>query len=85
MNLDRAFISDIQHIIAGARERAVRSVNFERVVMYWQIGQRIVEEEQQGQARAEYGTSLIKSLAETLVPEHGSGFSVRQFCYRTLF
>jgi predicted nuclease of restriction endonuclease-like (RecB) superfamily len=78
MNLDRAFISDIQRIIAGARERAVQSVNFERVAMYWQIGQRIKEEEQQGEERAEYGTSLIKSLAETLEPQHGSGFSARQ-------
>lgn len=78
MKLHKNLISDIQNIIANARERAVRSVNFERVMMYWQIGQRIVEEEQQGEERAEYGTSLIKSLAETLEPEHGSGFSVRQ-------
>ena len=85
MNLDRAFISDIQRIIAGARERAVRSVNFERVVMYWQIGQRIVEEEQQGEARAEYGTSLIKSLSKQLTPEHGSGFSVRNLEMMRLF
>lgn len=48
MNLDSTFISDIRQIIDSARNKAVRSVNFERVVMYWQIGQRIVEEEQQG-------------------------------------
>lgn len=46
--------------------------------MSWQIGQRIFEEEQQGEERAEYGTSLIKSLAETLEPEDGSGFSEHQ-------
>jgi len=78
MKIDKSFLSDILHIIDSARERAVRSVNFERVAMYWQIGQRIVEEEQQGEERAEYGISLIKSLAETLEPQLGSGFSARQ-------
>ncbi len=50
--------------------------------MYWNIGRRIFEEEQQGKARAEYGSYLIKRLAERLEPEYGSGFGVRQlkFC-----
>lgn len=46
--------------------------------MYWHIGQRIFEEEQHGEDRAEYGTYLIKSLSEELQPEFGSGFSYRQ-------
>ncbi|MWB93103.1 DUF1016 family protein [Flavobacterium sp. GA093] len=46
--------------------------------MYWNIGKRIFEEKQQGKERAEYGTYLIKYLAEQLQPEYGSGFSVRQ-------
>lgn len=78
MNLSKSILSDIQFIIAQAREKAVRSVNFERVVMYWKIGERIFEEEQQGEQRAEYGTYLIKSLAESLEPEYGTGFSARQ-------
>lgn len=71
-------IQDIQGIITQARERAVRSVNFERVMMYWQIGKRIFEEDQQGEERAEYGTYLIKNLATVLEPEFGSAFSERQ-------
>ena len=46
--------------------------------MYWAIGQRIVEKEQQGKERAEYGTYLIKNLAKEIEPEYGSGFGVRQ-------
>ena len=46
--------------------------------MYWQMGKRIFEEEQQGKERADYGTYLIKNLAKQLEPEYGSGFSVRQ-------
>lgn len=49
---------------------------------YWAIGQHIVEKEQQGKERAEYGKYLIKSLAKEIVPEYGSGFGERQlnFC-----
>jgi hypothetical protein len=78
MNLSKSILTDIQTIIAQSRERAVRSVNFERVLMYWKIGERIFEEEQQGEQRAEYGAYLIKSLAASLEPEHGTGFSARQ-------
>ena len=46
--------------------------------MYWQIGKRIFEEEQEGKERADYGTYLIKFLSEQLQPEFGSGFSKRQ-------
>lgn len=46
--------------------------------MYWKIGKRILEEEQQGKERAEYGTYLIKLLSEQLQPEFGSGFGGRQ-------
>lgn len=72
------FVCDIRNIIDAARMQAVRSVDFCRVQMYWQMGKRIFEEEQQGKARADYGTYLIKNLAKQLQPEYGSGFSVRQ-------
>ena len=72
------FIGEIKGIIDKAREGAVRSVNFSRLQMYWNIGRRIFEEEQHGKARAEYGSYLIKRLAERLEPEYGSGFGVRQ-------
>ena len=65
-------------IIATSRERAIRSVDTERVLMYWQIGRVIVEEEQAGKDRAEYGKYLIKSISDLFQPQFGSGFSVRQ-------
>jgi predicted nuclease of restriction endonuclease-like (RecB) superfamily len=71
------FIGEIKQIIANAQERAIRSIDFERTLMYWHIGKRIFEEEQQGKQRADYGTYLIKHLSEELQPEFGSGFSYR--------
>ena len=48
------------------------------MVMNWEIGKVIFEEEQQGKDRADYGKYLIKSLSQELQPQFGSGFSVRQ-------
>ena len=75
-------VGEIKQIINDARAHAIRSVDFCRVQMYWAIGQRIVEKEQQGKERADYGTYLIKRLAQEIEPEYGSGFGERQlkFC-----
>ena len=62
MQLKKELVKQIQTIIATSRDRAVRSVNTERVIMYWQIGKVIFEEEQNGKDRATYGTYLIKSI-----------------------
>lgn len=88
MELNEQFVSDIRNIIISAQERAVRSVDFERVRMYWRIGERIVLEEQGGAERAEYGAYLLRNLATQTEKEFGNGFSYRQlaFCrqfYRT--
>jgi DUF1016 N-terminal domain len=53
-------------------------VDTERMLMYWQIGKVIFEEEQKGKERAGYGDFLIKSLSENLQPQYGSGFSYFQ-------
>ncbi|MDE5544109.1 MAG: PDDEXK nuclease domain-containing protein [Bacteroidales bacterium] len=71
-------LNDVKQIIDTSRLNAVRSVDFCRVQMYWNIGRRIFEEEQQGKERADYGAYLIKGLAQSLEPEYGSGFTVRQ-------
>ncbi len=71
---------DARQIIEDARKNAVRSVDFNRVLMYWNLGQRIFEEEQQGKKRADYGTYLTKELSRRLVPEQLE--LCRQF-YRT--
>lgn len=75
---NQSLIPDIKAIIETSKERAIRAVDNERTTMYWSIGKRIFEEEQQGKERADYGTYLIKYLAEQLQPEYGSGFSYRQ-------
>ena len=48
---------------------------------YWNIGRRIVEEEQQGQERAEYGERIIERLSEQLTHQYGKGFSARYLAY----
>ncbi len=78
MEIRKDLIFQIKSIISNSQERAIRSVDFERVLMYWQIGKVIFEEEQSGMDRAAYGTFLIKSLSNELQPTFGSGFSVRQ-------
>ena len=82
VNKNEQFYTEIRQIIETARTNAIRSVDFSRVQMYWLLGKRIFEEEQQGKDRADYGAYLIRNLAEELMPTYGSGFSVRQlkFC-----
>ena len=78
MELKKGLVEQITAVIAGAKEKAIRSVDTERVLMYWQIGKIIFEEEQDGEDRAGYGDFLFKSLAGTLEPQFGTGFSFRQ-------
>jgi predicted nuclease of restriction endonuclease-like (RecB) superfamily len=76
--IDQSIIKDIKAIIHKARDKAIRLVDHERTMMYWHIGRRIFEEEQEGKDRADYGIYLTKFVAEQLEPEYGSGFSKRQ-------
>jgi predicted nuclease of restriction endonuclease-like (RecB) superfamily len=69
---------EIQGLIADAQQKAIRSVDFERVVLYWNIGKRIFDELQEGKDRAEYGKHILKNLSIALEPIYGSGYSVRQ-------
>ena len=85
MKLNKKIVHSIQSIIAQAREKAVRSVNHERVLMYWQIGKIIFEEEQQGNDRAGYGEFLIKSIADELQPQFGSSFTKRHLYWYVQF
>jgi predicted nuclease of restriction endonuclease-like (RecB) superfamily len=78
MELKKSLIEEIISIINTSQARAIRSVDTERVQMYWQIGKVIFEEEQEGKDRADYGEFLIRTLSEVLVSQHGSGFSYRQ-------
>lgn len=78
MIIDQSIIKDIKKIILDARETAIRMVDHQRTTMYWHIGKRIFEEEQQGKDRADYASYLTRHVADQLEPEFGSGFSKRQ-------
>ena len=70
-------VDDIKQIINTGRNAAYAAVDATMIATYWNIGRRIVEEEQHGQERAQYGKELIKTLAKELTHEYGSGYSDR--------
>ena len=74
-NSDKCFIHDLKKIVDACRRQAYRTVNYAQVMMNWRIGQRIVEQEQGGSERAEYGKYVIKLASESLTEEYGRGFS----------
>ena len=74
-------INDIKQIIDTGRNAAYAAVDTTMIATYWNIGRRIVEEEQHGQERAQYGKELIKTLAKELTHEYGSGYSQRYLAY----
>lgn len=81
IQMNEKFIADIRNIILSAQTAAIRSVDFERVKMYWALGERIFCEEQDQNDRAEYGTYMLKNLADKTETEFGSGFSYRQLAF----
>ncbi len=70
-------IADIKEIVQQARQQAYTAVNTAMVQAYWLIGKRIIEEEQGGKKRAEYGKQTIKVLSQELIKGLGKGFSVQ--------
>lgn len=72
-----SLVNSIKTLIQDAQNNAVRAVNQERVLLYWNIGKHIVEEEQNGKEKADYGTYLIKTLAKELTKDSN--------CERTAF
>jgi predicted nuclease of restriction endonuclease-like (RecB) superfamily len=76
MEIALSFLQEIRQMLQQARQQAYTAINSAMVEAYWNIGRRIVEEEQQGSQRAEYGEGLIKALSTQLTSEFGKGFSV---------
>jgi predicted nuclease of restriction endonuclease-like (RecB) superfamily len=72
-----SLLTDVLHVIGEARRAVARTVNATMTTTYWLIGRRIVEEEQRGAARADYGERLVKRLAHDLSRRFGRGFSKR--------
>ena len=73
--MESALLANIRLLIASARQTVARGVDLVQVHTNLEIGRHIVEFEQQGEGRAEYGTQMLKRLAERLTAEFGSGFS----------
>lgn len=67
----------IRELVQQARQQVQRSVNSAMVQTYWHIGRLIVEDEQQGEARAQYGAQQLEQLSSRLTEEFGKGFDVR--------
>ncbi len=78
MNLEKQsnFYDEIKQILQNAKNKVYQTINTTMTHTYWQIGKRIVEEEQGGEKRAKYGKELLKNLSIELTKEFGKGFSV---------
>ncbi len=72
---DNMLVNDLRSIVSKARSKAFAAVNYSLVERNWRIGQRIVEEEQNGASRAEYGKHVIEVASAALMKEFGKGFS----------
>ena len=66
---------EIKELLYGAKNRVYQTINTTMTETYFQIGKRIVEEEQGGETRAEYGSALLKNLSSELIKEFGKGYS----------
>jgi predicted nuclease of restriction endonuclease-like (RecB) superfamily len=75
------FYTRIRDILESARIGIARTVNTAQVLSYWLIGREIIEEEQQGNQRAEYGENLLKNLAQQLKADFGKGYSYSNLKY----
>ncbi len=77
-NLNADFITDLKNIVSTARNMSFRAANLMQVACNWLLGWRIVEQEQQGKARADYGKRIIEDASKFLTENFGSGFSETQ-------
>lgn len=84
LQIDKAY-KDIQTILEKARSKSFKAVNTAMVQAYWHIGKVIVEEEQRGKQRAEYGKALLEGLSEKLSREYGEGFNITNLKYMRQF
>lgn len=80
-----SLVADVRAIIEDGRQRAYAAAGRIALQTYWDIGRRIVEEEQQGNSRTDYGKRLIPALADMLTIKYGSGYSKRNLAYYRKF
>lgn len=79
--LSDSLLSDIRSIIENGKRQAFNAVGQVTISTYWALGRRIVEEEQHGNARSEYGNALLSTLADKLTSEYGIGYNKRNLAY----
>ena len=77
----KRLVADIREISHHYRAKAAIQLNSTIIDERWEIGKRIVEEEQNGESRAEYGTNLLKELSSQLTFDLGKGYSPRALAY----
>ena len=73
---ERQFYKDVRDILENARSNAYVVANDIMTYAYWNVGKRIVEQELKGSAKAKYGSYIIKRLAQELLDQYGTGFSI---------
>ena len=83
--ISNSLVSDVRSIIEEGRKKAFSVAGKVAILTYWNVGRRIVEEEQQGNSRADYGKKIIPALAESLTSKYGSGYSKRNLAYYRKF
>lgn len=74
-------VADIRQIIISGQEYAYNAASKAMVLTYWQVGRRIIEQEQEGKERAEYGKALMETLSGELTREFGKSYSKRNLQY----
>ena len=85
ITISDSLVTDLHAIIEEGRKKAFAATGKIAILTYWNIGRRIVEEEQQGNTRADYGKKLIPALADRLTIKYGSGYNKRNLAYYRKF
>ena len=80
-----SLVKDVCTIIETGRKEAYAAAGKAAVITFWNIGRRIVEEEQHGKERAEYGAGVIKNLAMKIAPRYGASYNKRNLDYYKRF
>jgi len=73
--MNRRFYENVKNVLVKARGNIYRTINFEMVTAYWDVGRLIIEEEQKGKQKSDYGEYLLKNLSSSLTRDFGNGFS----------
>ncbi len=81
LTMYQSVIDDVKGIISSGMESAYHAISRAMVLTYWNVGKRIVEQEQNGNPRAEYGTAMMDALAAELTKEYGKSYSKRNLQY----